>query len=406
MNISTITKDKLNSRKHNPSEIQYIVSRYTNGIISDLDMTGWLKAVYNHGMSLEETVDYTSSIIDSGNKVIFKNPKGYIVDKHSTGGVGDKVSLILGPILAACGCYVPMIVGRSLGHTGGTLDKLESINGYNGLLSIDNFKNIVEDVGISIIGQTDEVCPADRKIYQLRDKTNTIASFPLICGSIMSKKIAEGIQGLVLDVKVGNGAFMDSIDQANSLGLFLSTVSNHFGVAFEFVPTDMNQPLGKYSGLLCEVVESLDMLRGGGNKNLLDVVFSLGNSALSMAGIEDTQRKMQQVIDNGSAFEILSKMIYLHGGDIKSINLGAKYKFDIASYTSGIINYQNTKLIGQLVNELTLNLKGIDPHAGIQFHFSEGDYINKGDPICTILSSYEDNIIHSENIIQSSITIS
>ena len=207
-NFHSLVQNKNNSQTHTNDQISFIVNSYLRNKISDGEMTKWLKAVYENGMNINETVFYTNSIIQSGQRIVFDNIDGFIIDKHSTGGVGDKVSLILGPILAACGCYVPMIVGRHLGHTGGTLDKLESIPGYDGLISSKRFKQIVKDVGISIIGQTDEICPADRKIYMLRGKTDTVASFPLICGSIMGKKIAEGIQGLVLDIKIGNGAFI------------------------------------------------------------------------------------------------------------------------------------------------------------------------------------------------------
>ncbi|MAV93649.1 MAG: thymidine phosphorylase [Candidatus Marinimicrobia bacterium] len=206
--IHNLILKKKNHQPYNSSELEFIVKSYLTGHINNDDMTSWLKTIFNYGMGTDETVHYTKSIINSGEKIKFHNIDGYIIDKHSTGGIGDKVSLILGPILAACGCYVPMVVGRFLGHTGGTLDKLESIPGYNGLIEIKQFKKIVKKVGISIIGQTDEICPADRKIYALRGETNTVASLPLICGSIMSKKIAEGIQGLVLDIKYGNGAFL------------------------------------------------------------------------------------------------------------------------------------------------------------------------------------------------------
>ena len=181
LDIQKLINNKINNKTHDSTEINFIVSSYLKNKITNKDMALWLKEIFDKGMTIDETVYYTDSIINSGKKITFNNLDGYIIDKHSTGGIGDKVSLVLGPILAACGCYVPMVVGRYLGHTGGTLDKLESIPGYNGLLNIDNFKKNVENIGISIIGQTDEICPADRKIYSLRDKTDTIASLPLIC---------------------------------------------------------------------------------------------------------------------------------------------------------------------------------------------------------------------------------
>jgi len=301
-------------------------------------MTEWLKAVCLNGMDFQETISYTNAIINSGKKIEFKNKKGFIIDKHSTGGVGDKVSLILGPILAACGCYVPMIVGRTLAHTGGTLDKLESIPGYNGLLRINKFKQIVNKVGISIIGQTDEICPADKKIYNLRDKTNTINSFPLICGSIIGKKIAEGIQGLVLDIKTGNGAFMKTKNEALALGRFLKKIGREYGIELQFSITDMNQPLGNYSGLLCEIIESMETLKGNGPKDLLEVVYYLGDRSLKMAGIDNPKIKIDEVINNGLAYEILCKMIHEHGGTLKKIKLNPKEIESIKSKKEGYIN--------------------------------------------------------------------
>ena len=199
-------------------EITTLITQYSSGEITDAQMTVWLQAVMKNGLSLSETAAYTEAILNSGKQLDFSHLPGFVVDKHSTGGVGDKVSFILGPILAACGCYVPMVAGRGLGHTGGTIDKLETIPGYNCEISVDKFSKIVEDVGISIMCQTSEICPADGKIYALRDVTNTVASYPLICGSIMSKKIAEGIRGLVLDIKTGNGAFMSTLEDAKNLG--------------------------------------------------------------------------------------------------------------------------------------------------------------------------------------------
>ena len=230
--------------------------------------------------------------INSGEKLDFNYLDGYIIDKHSTGGVGDKVSMILGPILAACGCYVPMIVGRFLGHTGGTLDKLESLPGYDGLLSKERFKKIVKNVGISIIGQTDEICPADRKIYSLRGKTDTVASFPLICGSIMSKKIAEGIQGLVLDIKIGNGAFIKNENEAKKLGELLSLIGKKFDINVNYLHSDMSQPLGKYAGLSCEISECVDALNNQGAKDLMEIVFKLGEIAITMANQKNPIEKI------------------------------------------------------------------------------------------------------------------
>ncbi len=403
--INSLVNSKDKNKNHSNNEIQYIVNSFVNGIISDDEMTSWLKAVFNNGMSLHETVHYTKSIIDSGSKIKFDNLNGYIVDKHSTGGVGDKVSLILGPILAACNCYVPMIVGRFLEHTGGTLDKLESIDGYNGLLSSDKFVDIVKKVGISIIGQTDEICPADRKIYSLRGRTNTVASFPLICGSIMSKKIAEGIQGLVLDIKIGSGAFIKNINDANKLGELLTLIGLKFGVKVKYIHSDMSQPLGYSAGLLCEIEESIKALSGKGANDLMDVVFELGDIALNMAGEDKPKDRMLNVISDGSAKDIFFKMIYAHGGDLSKIVHKPKNNFDIISETVGYLKYIDTKKIGNVVNYLTILNGNIDKNAGINFLKKNGDFINKGDVILQIFSDSYQNIEISKEMIKGSYII-
>ena len=403
--IESLIKDKLNFKNHNTSDIDYIVNSYLNNKISDVEMTSWLKAIFNNGMNIDETIAYTSSIVNSGTKLQFNNLDRYIVDKHSTGGIGDKVSIILGPILAACDCYVPMIVGRHLGHTGGTLDKLESIPGYNGLLSTNRFREIVKNVGISIIGQTDEICPADRKIYTLRGQTNTVASFPLICGSIMSKKIAEGIQGLVLDIKTGNGAFIPDSKEAKKLGNLLSLIGKEFDVDVKYATTDMNQPLGNYAGLLCEVYESIKCLKGDGPKDLMDIIFHLGEIALTMAGQDNPRKRMVEVINDGSAFEILCKMIFEHGGDYKKINFNYTNSIDIKSSDEGYLKYIDTKKIGSIINFLTISNDRLDNNAGIKFFKKNGDSVKQGDIICRVFSGSNKIIESIINQIKETYTI-
>jgi len=390
-NFHSLVQDKNNSQTHTNDQISFIVNSYLRNKISDNEMTTWLKAVYENGMNINETVFYTNSIIQSGQRIVFDNIDGFIIDKHSTGGVGDKVSLILGPILAACGCYVPMIVGRHLGHTGGTLDKLESIPGYDGLISSKRFKQIVKDVGISIIGQTDEICPADRKIYMLRGKTDTVASFPLICGSIMGKKIAEGIQGLVLDIKIGNGAFIKDAKEANKLGQLLATIGSNFNVEVNYINSDMNQPLGKYSGLLCEIIESMEALQGRGDDDLMKVVFTLGELALNMANQNSPTDKMKKVISDGSAFEIFKKMVRSHGGNLNKVKLSYKNYIDIFSDKDCILSY-NTKKLGDAINFITILNGNIDNNAGMQFYKKNGDYLKKGDKICRVFGDELKNI--------------
>ena len=401
-----LIKDKQNHKEHSKKDIEFIVKSFTDGSVPNYQIAAWLMAVYLNSMTEKETSYYTQSLTNSGKKIKFQNLNGPIVDKHSTGGVGDKVSLILGPILAACDCYVPMIVGRGLGHTGGTLDKLESIKGYNGFLSVDKFKNNVRQLGISIIGQTKEICPADKKIYALRDLTATIESNPLICGSILSKKIAEGINHLVMDIKIGNGAFMKNINEGKTLGEYLKKVGLQSNLNIDYSLTDMNQPLGNYSGLLCEVMESIDTLKGNGPQDLTKIVYHLTEKCMSLAGIVNPKQKIQTVINDGRAYEKFEKMIFSHGGKINSINLKPKFKKIIKSNKSGFLSIKDTKRIGMAIIELGGGRKkiedNVDPQAGIKFLKKHGESINKNEPIAEVFgSSSNRNLIAIQYINQS-----
>ncbi len=405
LDIQKLINNKINNKTHDSTEINFIVNSYLKNKITNKDMTLWLKEIFDKGMTIDETVYYTDSIINSGKKITFNNLDGYIIDKHSTGGIGDKVSLVLGPILAACGCYVPMVVGRYLGHTGGTLDKLESIPGYNGLLNINNFKKNVENIGISIIGQTDEICPADRKIYSLRDKTDTIASLPLICGSIMSKKISEGIQGLVLDIKYGNGAFLETKEEGKKLGELLSLVGLKFNVDVKYLGTNMNQPLGNFSGLSCEIIESIDCLKGKGPDDLMKVVFDLGEVACSLAKINNAKEKMLSVVSNGKAYEVFEKMVYEHGGDMKSIHCNYTESIDIKAKESGKLQFINTKKIGEAINYINVLTGNKDNNSGAEFFKKNNDKINKGDVILRLFSNNMNNLRFVEKLVYQSYSI-
>ena len=377
------------------TNIQYIVNGYTSGVISDDEMTTWLNAVFQNGMSHEETLDYTRAMVNSGVTLDFSHLPGYVLDKHSTGGVGDKVSLVLGPLLASCKCYVPMLAGRGLGHTGGTIDKLESIPGYKTALSLTEFQKIVETVGASIMEQTKGICPADRKIYALRDVTNTVASNSLICGSIMSKKIAEGVQGLVLDIKVGNGAFMETLEQAKGLGKLLKEVGELYGLKVSTCFTDMNQPLGNSAGLWCEVCESVECLKGNGPADLMAVVYHLGKSALEIAGIENPEEKLKSNIENGKALEKFNEMVDAHGGAFESIADSAthkpKYKKIIIAEDDGFITHLNTLEFGKAVVQLGGGRLAIgdklDYSTGIQFYKKIGQTVSKGETLAEVFCS-------------------
>ena len=390
-----------------------MVRGFTSGKISESKMTKWLEAVFEQGMDHAETLAYTKSMLDSGARLDFSHLPGYVVDKHSTGGVGDKVSLVLGPLLATCGCYVPMLAGRGLEHTGGTIDKLESIPGFKTTLSLTEFQNIVETVGVSIMEQTEEICPADRKIYALRNSTGTVASLPLICGSIMSKKIAEGIQGLVLDIKVGNGAFMKTLSQAKELGALLREVGELYGLKVSPCFTDMNQPLGNTAGLWCEVLESVECLKGNGPSDLMEVVYHLGQEALEIAGIKNPEEKLKSNIENGKAFEIFKEMIKAHGGAFESITdpriHEPKYRQKIFVEKDGYISGLNTLVLGNVLVQLgggRVNKDdNIDPTAGIIFHKKVGDIVHAGEGILEYFCANPSNFETGDTLLKNVYTI-
>lgn len=396
------------------SEIINLVTNYTNGKITNSKMTEWLKAVMKNGLSLSETASYTDAILNSGQKLDFSHLPGFVIDKHSTGGVGDKVSFILGPILAACGCFVPMVAGRGLGHTGGTIDKLDSIPGYNCEISVNQFSRIVEDVGISIICQTSEICPADGKIYALRDITNTVASPPLICGSIMSKKIAEGIKGLVLDIKVGNGAFMSTLEDAQNLGKLLKSTGTAHGVNVYPAITNMDEPLGNMAGNWCEVIESVQCLQGNGPSDLMDVVYHLGEKALEMIKIKNSRELMEKSITDGSALQIFKEMVIAHGGDVNSLidpNVHApKYSTEIKAPIDGYISSINTLILGKALVEMDAGRKKItdliDPSAGFTIHVKCGYFVRKGDNLFTCYCASSIKLDTAVEMITKSIEIS
>ena len=395
VSLESIIQQKQSGGILSNTNIQYIVNGYTSGLISDDEMTAWLNAVFQNGMSHEETLNYTRAMVNSGVTLNFSHLPGFVLDKHSTGGVGDKVSLVLGPLLAVCGCYIPMLAGRGLAHTGGTIDKLESIPGYKTALSLTEFQNIVETVGVSIMEQTEEICPADRKIYALRDVTNTVASNPLICGSIMSKKIAEGIKGLVLDIKVGDGAFMKTLSQAKELGKLLKEVGELYGLKVLPCFTDMNQPLGNSAGLWCEVRESMECLQGNGPDDLMAVVYHLGKSALEIAGIENPEEKLKSNIENGKALEKFNEMVDAHGGAFESIADSSihapKYKKLIIAKDDGFITHLNTLEFGKAVVQLGGGRLAIgdklDYSTGIQIYKKIGQTVSKGETLAEVFCS-------------------
>ena len=413
--IKTI-KAKQNQSILSSKEIDFLVSSYSNNQITDEIMTEFLKAVKDNGMNMDETISLTKTMIDSGEKMDFSHLKSYVADKHSTGGVGDKVSLILGPLMASLGITIPMIAGRSLGHTGGTIDKLETIPGFKTDLSIQEFKNCIEKIGLCIMSQTDSICPADKKMYALRDVTNTIDSMPLICGSIMSKKIAEGIRGLVLDIKIGNGAFMKNLKDGKNLASKLMKVGGAFNVSTDVIFSNMDQPLGRTAGMWCEVNESINAMNGEGAEDLMNVVYNLGTKMLLQAKIVKSATEARQIqienIRNGKALKKFQQMVKNQSGQIDlapNIN-NPSFLHEVISEHDGYVSAFDTTAIGWALVELGCGRKKsgdvLDNSAGIEFYAKVGEKVKKGEAIFRCFGSRKSKLKNAVNLIENTFCIS
>jgi len=376
-----------------------MVEQYTAGKIPDYQMSAFLMAVFCRSMDAEETACLTRAMLDSGEKIDFPTSDFRYVDKHSSGGIGDKVSIVLAPLMAACGLKVPMLSGRGLGHTGGTLDKLESIPGFRTDLSIEEFKIGVESVGCIISGQTPEIAPADRKIYALRDVTGTVESIPLICGSILSKKLAAGPNAIVFDIKCGNGAFMQSLSQATQLGESLCRICEAMGKRSAFLISDMSQPLGWAAGNALEIDECLQCLRGNGPADLMQLTLALGAKMLSLSGTAsaaEAMNLMNTALVSGAAYDKFVEMVRFQGGSAeifqKSIRIRpAERVLKINAAVDGCLEWIDTRQMGMLIIEMgggRLKLgDNIDHSVGIVFHKKIGDSVACGDTVAEIHSS-------------------
>ena len=419
MNTVELIKKKRDGKAFKAHEIHYLINNYKNGKIPDYQFSALLMAILLKGMNTSETAALTNSMLKSGKIINLSSLKGYKVDKHSTGGVGDKTSLIIAPIVASVGVYVPMISGRGLGHTGGTLDKLESIPGFRTDLSLSESIKVLKKCGAVLIGQTKEIAPADKLIYSLRDVTATVESIPLITASIMSKKLAEGIDGLVLDIKTGSGAFMksqtDSIKLADSL---IKTAKSFDKEVIAFI-TDMNQPLGNYVGNWLEVYESILVLEGKIKNDLYSLSIKLAGAMIYFGkkakSLQEAERIAKQKVENGEAFKKFLEIVELQGGNVNYINnpdIYPKPKFvkTVRSVKKGFINEMNTYQIGMASLELgagrMIKEDKIDPKAGIIFYRKIGDYLKKGDIICKLHSDSKSKINSAEEMIMESIKLS
>ena len=412
---ANIISKKRDGQNLNRSEIGLFFKDYINGLVTDAQMSAMLMAIYFNGMNEDETFALVETMLYSGEILDFSNSKCYVADKHSTGGIGDKVSLILAPIMAAAGIKIPMIAGRGLGFTGGTIDKLESISGFDTSPNLKIFQQWVEKNGYAIISQTDAICPADKKIYNLRDKTGTVPSIPLICGSIMSKKIAEGISGLALDIKIGNGTFMKNKKSAFELGDWMEKISKEFNIKTDILYTDMNQPLGNFAGLSCEIEESISCLKGIGPDDLMSITFELGSKLLLQAKIARTYSSaisiQNKIIKSGEALKQFKKSIKSQGGTFKKFQFQnqAKYETFVYKKESGIITEMKTEKIGWALVILgcgiTNDNKILDNTAGIEFYKKLGFETNKNEPIFRIFCSNKSKLEKVATMLSSTVVI-
>jgi pyrimidine-nucleoside phosphorylase len=379
------------------AEIGFLIDGCTEGRIPDYQMAAWLMAVVLRGMTRQETADLTHAMLHSGEVLDLSLLPGKKVDKHSTGGVGDKTSLVLAPLVAVGGLYVPMISGRGLGHTGGTLDKLESIPGFRVGLSVPEFRHVLEVCGCSMIGQTEKIAPADRKLYALRDVTGTVESPYLICASIMSKKLAEGTDALVLDVKTGSGAFMKKEEDAVFLAELMVETGERIGKQMVALITDMNQPLGRMVGNALEVQECIEILHGGGPQDLRELCLDLAAWMFYLGGASKTvtlgKQLAEQIIASGKAFDRFRQMVELQGGDVSAIDdpkrlPATEHRVDVPSPQEGYVSSIECEEVGTacviLGGGRERKEDSVDPAVGIAVHKKIGDKVSVGESLCTI----------------------
>jgi pyrimidine-nucleoside phosphorylase len=375
------------------AQISEVVGGYVRGDIPDYQMAALAMAILLRGMNASETSLLTAQMLRSGETLQWSSPLPPKVDKHSTGGIGDKTSLILAPLLACCGLQVPMLSGRGLGATGGTLDKLESISGFRTDLNLAEIRELTERVGCVITGTTPELVPADRKLYALRDVTATVESIPLITASIMSKKLAENLSALVLDVKWGSGAFMKTLDQARELARSMVAVGNRMGVRTTALLTDMNQLLGKMAGNAVEVNECVDVLRGGGPADLRDLTLALGAELLVLTEVEPNAEaatsRLARLLDNGTALDKFREMVSAQGGDWDELRDVAP-AHELAALRSGFVVLIDTEQLGWAIIELGGGRKvmsePIDTSVGIEMLVRLGDEVSQGQPLLRVFA--------------------
>jgi pyrimidine-nucleoside phosphorylase len=419
MRAVDLIRKKRDSGEFSREEIDFLISGYTRGEIPDYQMSAWLMATWIRGLSGAEIASLTEAMLHSGKVITFPELPGKKVDKHSTGGVGDKTSLILAPIVAAGGVNVPMISGRGLGHTGGTLDKLEAIPGFNTALTLQEFRSVLGKCGMALIGQTAEIAPADKKIYALRDVTSTVENVGLICASIMSKKLAEGIDALVLDVKTGSGAFMQKEEDSVRLAELMVETARRMGKKAVALITDMDQPLGRFAGHSNEVIESIEVLRGRGAADLRELsielsawMFFLGERTKSVA---EGRTLAEKLIASGQALEKFKQGIALQGGDAHVVDNYALLpqagkRKEVKSRAKGYLSATNCMQFGMALAMLGGGREKkedtIDPGVGLEFHKRIGDLITANETLVTIHYNSDAKLADAMALIENSFILS
>ncbi|MDY0278045.1 MAG: pyrimidine-nucleoside phosphorylase [Acholeplasma sp.] len=417
MHIVDLIIKKRNGNTLSKEEIQFLVTNYTKGVIKDYQMSAFLMSLYYQGMTDEEATNLALAMRDSGDVFDLSEIKGAKVDKHSTGGVGDKVTLILAPLLAAHGAKVAKMSGRGLGHTGGTIDKLESIPGYRVELSFEEFKKQVNEIGLSVIGQSGDVAPADKKLYALRDVTGTVDIIPLIASSIMSKKLASGSDIICLDVKVGSGAFMKNVEEATKLAELMVNIGRIAGKKVTAILTSMDEPLGHKIGNGLEVYEAIETMEGKGPKDLIDVTVAISAQLLVDAKLskdfETAKKELLQSLNDGTALEKFKEMVIAQGGDISYVNSKEKLitdkKIEILAEKSGYISKIDALGIGVAAGRLGAGRETkediIDLKVGLDLHKKINDPVTKGDVLVTLYVN-EKGIEEAIKLVKESIIIS
>ncbi|NLK39365.1 MAG: thymidine phosphorylase [Clostridiales bacterium] len=418
MRMYDIIKNKRDGLTLSSEEIAFFVRGFTDGSIPDYQASALMMAIYFNGMEERETFDLTMMMTDSGDRVDLSKIKGITADKHSTGGVGDKTSLIIAPICAACGVRMAKMSGRGLGHTGGTIDKLESIPGYKTTVDPQDFVDIVNKIGLSIIGQSGDLAPADKLLYAQRDVTATVDSIPLIASSIMSKKLAAGAECIMLDVKTGSGAFMKTTDAARELAKAMIAIGRRAGRKMAALITDMDVPLGRCIGNALEVIEAVDVLKGNGRSDLVEICLALSAGILEQSlnlSEEDSLAAARRALEDGSAYDRFLDMVKAHGGDLSFIKDTSKFRLsphtrEITALKEGYISRIDTEKCG-LASLLTgagrsSKSDSIDFGAGIRLHKTYGESLKKGEPYATLYAGSQDKLDAAEKMLQSAVTIS